>query len=148
MRRKDLIKRLATTLVRRRDALRKTLAAHAQMIAVDNRGVGDSIDAALDCEQDELDSQLVAVESVELAAIDAALDRIREGCYGTCEGCEKSIPAARLQAVPYAIFCIKCQREEERGGCGRAGDRHWERVSGEFSDDEPNHKNGLEFESV
>jgi DnaK suppressor protein len=146
MRRKELMLKLAQTLVRRRSALCRTLAGNASLIAPVERPVGDVIDAAADCDQDELDSQLVAVESRELAAIDAALDRIRAGRYGICENCEKPIPATRLQALPYATLCIQCQREEEQPGRGQTPAFHWERVIDESFDEEPNHSNGLEVE--
>ncbi len=148
MTRSELVLKLKQTLLRRRKALRDTLVDHASMLAVNTHGVGDTIDAALDCEQDELDSQLAAVESRELAAIDAALARIRAGVYGSCEDCGKQIPTARLQAVPYATLCIKCQRFEERSR-NRGGARfHWERVADELPDDETNDINGLELELV
>jgi RNA polymerase-binding transcription factor DksA len=40
--------------------------------------------------------------------IEAALDRLREGTYGTCEGCGVAIPAERLAAVPWAALCVAC----------------------------------------
>jgi DnaK suppressor protein len=117
MRRKELLSQLVRTLLRRRAALAQTLARHERMIAVDNRAVGDQADAATDEEQDAVDSQLASVESRELAAIDDALDRIRQKQFGQCEICDKPIPAARLIALPYATRCIGCQRdEEERSG--------------------------------
>jgi DnaK suppressor protein len=148
MRRKDFMLTFARTLAERRATLRKTLSDCTDMIAVTYRSVGDVVDAAVDSEQDELDSQLAAVESRELVAIDAALERIRAGSYGICDGCEKPIPVVRLQALPYATRCIKCQREEERSGHERAAAFHWDRVSNESSENEPNHTNGLELEFV
>ncbi len=138
MRRKDLVVKMAQTLLRRRAALRTTLERNASLIAVDGGAVGDSVDAAVDCEQDELDSQLATVESRELAAIDAALGQMRDGRYGTCEGCGKPIPSARLQALPYATLCIQCQREEEQFGHGWAAAFHWQRETHEGSGEEPN----------
>lgn len=44
----------------------------------------------------------------ELAAIDAALDRIRSGRYGECVRCGEEIPVARLRAQPEAIDCVRC----------------------------------------
>ena len=147
MRRKDLVLRLGQTLRRRRATLRTMLDIHASMIAVGNHPVGDSIDAAVDCERDELDSQLAAVESRELAAIDAALQRLGDGVYGICEGCGKSIPAARLQAVPYARLCINCQREEERHRRGTVAPAvHWERVSDASAGDALKNTIGFELE--
>ena len=64
--------------------------------------------------QDEISSQLVEVESRELSQIEDALNRLRDGRYGECEQCDKPIPLARLQAVPYAISCIECARKQEK----------------------------------
>lgn len=54
-----------------------------------------------------------------LEEIDEALERVRNGEYGRCEGCGGDIPDARLEALPYARLCIKCQEDmEESGGAG------------------------------
>jgi DnaK suppressor protein len=53
---------------------------------------------------------------------------MREGQYGVCEGCSCSIPLARLNALPYATFCIECQREAERYGNQNRNDSDWGRV--------------------
>lgn len=50
-----------------------------------------------------------------LGAIDAALQRIEEGAYGTCGTCGNPIGAERLDALPYTTQCIDCKRREERG---------------------------------
>ena len=50
-----------------------------------------------------------------LSAIDAALVRIGEGTYGTCQNCGKAIAEDRLAAIPWATHCIDCKRLEERG---------------------------------
>lgn len=43
-----------------------------------------------------------------LAAIDAALRRLDDGSYGTCERCGRPIALARLDARPTALTCISC----------------------------------------
>jgi len=43
-----------------------------------------------------------------LAQIDAAMLRLAEGRYGTCEDCGRPIGAARLAARPVAATCIDC----------------------------------------
>jgi DnaK suppressor protein len=48
-------------------------------------------------------------ETAELGDIDAALDRIQAGTYGTCSDCGITISAARLNAYPTAKRCIDCQ---------------------------------------
>jgi DnaK suppressor protein len=49
---------------------------------------------------------------VQLRMIEEALDRIEAGDYGICLGCEEQIPAKRLQAVPWAKFCVQCQQSQ------------------------------------
>src|SRR3546814_13132406 len=41
--------------------------------------------------------------------ISAALAKIDAGTYGICERCAAPIPFARLEAVPYAAYCVTCQ---------------------------------------
>ena len=49
----------------------------------------------------------------QLRQINEALQRIKEGTYGICAECEKPISPKRLQAVPWAKYCVPCQ--EQRG---------------------------------
>ena len=44
----------------------------------------------------------------------AALERINEGTYGTCEECGGPIEASRLAALPEVTTCLECQRRRER----------------------------------
>jgi DnaK suppressor protein len=111
--RKAFIEKMREILIKRRDALRKALAGDLSMLR-ELQQSGDEMDAALDAAQDELVSRLAEVESRELAQIENALERIRAGSYGICEMTGKPIPAARLQALPYATLCIEAQREVER----------------------------------
>ncbi len=50
-----------------------------------------------------------------LAEISDALGRIDEGSYGICEGTGKPIPRARLEANPWARYCIKYATMVEQG---------------------------------
>lgn len=54
---------------------------------------------------------LNSLDYVQLRMIEEALDRIEAGDYGICLGCEEPIPAKRLQAVPWAKYCVTCQQE-------------------------------------
>ena len=49
-----------------------------------------------------------------LDKVDAALRRIKNGSYGSCERCGKPIDKARLKALPYSVLCIDCKKLEER----------------------------------
>ena len=50
----------------------------------------------------------------ELARVDAALQRLDEGTYGTCASCGNPIAAERLEAIPWAPLCIDCARKGGR----------------------------------
>lgn len=52
-------------------------------------------------------------ETAELAAIDAALERVAQGQYGQCQDCGVAIPEARLNAYPMALRCVSCQSAAE-----------------------------------
>jgi DnaK suppressor protein len=129
MARKDAILSMRQILIMRRDALRTALAGDLSLLKeLRAQTAGDVVDAALDSAQDEISSQLAEVESRELASIENALQRMRDGQYGVCEGCSCSIPMARLNALPYATLCINCQREQEQYGSAGGGDADWGRV--------------------
>lgn len=114
--------KIKAVLVKRRDALRQALAGDVSLLRGASEAVGDEVDAALETAAGEASSQLAEVESRELAEIEGALARLKKGTFGKCEACEKAIAPARLQALPYATFCIQCAREEERHRAGmRAG---------------------------
>lgn len=53
-------------------------------------------------------------ETAELAALDAALDRLAQGLYGQCQDCGVDIPEARLNAYPMALRCVNCQDAVEK----------------------------------
>lgn len=61
----------------------------------------------------ELDMTLEENTRDALTAIHAAIDRIEEGTYGTCERCSNPISDERLQAMPTATLCISCKSAEE-----------------------------------
>ena len=129
MKRRDAIRLMHANLLRRRSAIRRSLdLTRSQLSGANDREVGDAADFALDAEHHEISSQLAEVESAELAQIDVALERMSSGEYGVCDECRRSIPLGRLQAVPYATLCIKCQREAEREGSGGGADVDWTRL--------------------
>lgn len=51
---------------------------------------------------------LLDTEGHALAEANAALARIEAGTFGVCESCGQPIAKARLKALPYARFCIRC----------------------------------------
>lgn len=44
----------------------------------------------------------------KLKLVEEAIENIKLGSYGVCQKCEKSIPEARLNIVPFAKYCVEC----------------------------------------
>ena len=135
MARKDALKKMREILVQRRDALRMALDGDFSLLnQLRNQKGGDVVDFAIDSAQDEISSQLAEVESRELSRIERALKRLDNGTYGKCEVCGVNIPLARIQALPFATTCIKCQRESEQSS-GSEGATNWGNlVNGQVDD--------------
>jgi DnaK suppressor protein len=78
-------------------------------------GAGDHLaDSATETFMRELDDGLGENADHVLAEIDAALQRIDEGSFGTCVVCGGPVGEERLEAVPYAMLCIDDKRALER----------------------------------
>lgn len=105
----------ATVLAAERVATVERIAALAAQVA----GLAD--EQALTSHDDEHDPEgvtiaferaqlqgLLAGARRDLAALDRAAERVREGTYGACLHCGSPIPAARLEALPAAETCIAC----------------------------------------
>jgi DnaK suppressor protein len=72
-------------------------------------------DLGTDNFEQEFTLNLLQNEEQLLDEITAALERMNQGKFGLCEECQNPIPKARLQAVPYARYCVDCARKlEER----------------------------------
>ena len=69
--------------------------------------------AASDIDRNTLEA-LEAQEVKRLNLIDSALARIKNERYGVCMSCGQKIPKERLEAIPYALMCIKCKSSDER----------------------------------
>src|SRR4051812_42986621 len=63
--------------------------------------------------RDEVAEALSTGASLALSEIDAALDRLGNGSYGSCEGCGDAIPLERLEILPMASQCTRCQHVQE-----------------------------------
>lgn len=62
----------------------------------------------------ERDLALSAQARAAIEQIDAAIEKIHAGTYGSCDNCGNPIPKERLKALPYAALCVKCKS----GGLG------------------------------
>ena len=78
-------------------------------------GTEDIVDRANNSYNRELMFSLSDGERQLVLQIDAALRRMDEETYGRCANCGRQIALQRLQAVPWARFCIDCQELAEKG---------------------------------
>ncbi len=116
MARRDALLRLHKSLVSRRSDIRKKLLDELDGLRNlrDGDATGDSADVAFESGSEEMASQLAELDARELQQIERALQKLKQGSYGTCESCGCKIPIGRLNALPYSTLCIGCQREMEK----------------------------------
>lgn len=61
-----------------------------------------------------MDEQIAIAQNAEhlLEEVEAALERIERGTFGTCQNCGREIGRERLDAIPYTPLCIECARRQ------------------------------------
>lgn len=108
-------------LTARRDELASaTVRAESEVPDQEELGHRDTGDrATADVAREDL-LQEASRDSEQLQQIDAALARIDGGTYGACAVCGQEIPKARLDAVPWAILCVRDQEIADRRRASRA----------------------------
>lgn len=101
-------------IARRRDLSRSLVKREA----IEVRASADAFDQIqLAAERD------FAVSNLDRAArslreVHEALRRMDDGGYGVCLRCEDSIPPRRLEAVPWAAYCVACQEAVDQDTAG------------------------------
>ena len=71
-------------------------------------------DVGSDNFEQEFTLSLMANDEGTLDAIEAALERIEDGTYGSCMECDGRITKTRLNAIPHTPYCIRCASQIER----------------------------------
>jgi DnaK suppressor protein len=74
----------------------------------------DALDEVQHAAERELAIRNLDRESNLLRNVRAALRRMDDGTYGVCLHCEEDINPKRLNAVPWAPFCIQCQEQYDK----------------------------------
>ena len=111
-----IIAQLRQQLLQRRNDIISSFWGDLDTANVSYQASGDTADAAMDSVHSEMRSQLAEKESQELSAIDYALHKMETGEYGLCEECGMPIAVERLEVIPDAELCLKCQEELEEDG--------------------------------
>ncbi len=76
--------------------------------------VSDTLDEVQHASERELAIRTLDRESRLLRDVRNALERVADGSYGVCLHCEEDINLRRLEAVPWASYCIRCQELADR----------------------------------
>jgi DnaK suppressor protein len=84
-------------------------------LSIDDSETPDPVDLAV---RNYSKNVLLAVsenDSRQILLINEALERIEDEEYGSCQNCEKEINPKRLDAIPWARYCLNCQELVEQG---------------------------------
>lgn len=71
-----------------------------------------------------------------LLEINDSLNRIEDSTYGICENCGKQIPKQRLDAIPWARYCVACATLLEKGLLAKKKYEEYDRTFPDDSSDD------------
>jgi len=110
-----MVERLKQKLLqKRRSLINEVREKHANNLEGGSDGIQDIADQATMAYTKEFLLSIGDAERQLLKQVDAALEKIRLKKFGQCERCSETIGEKRLEALPFARFCIACQEEEEQ----------------------------------
>ena len=101
-------------LVRKAQIFKNLAGTTLELDAMRDLELNDEGDFAAASAETIVDSAILEQQRKELAEIELALDKIKEGTYGVCEMCEEPIGRARLEVKNFARFCITCREINEK----------------------------------
>ena len=115
--------------------MKPTNAVYRKMLVAKRRSVLDALGVKFDtlarmgrvAEDDQaqithdefISLRMNGLDYSQLRMVEEALDRLSSGDYVFCLSCEEAIAPKRLQAIPWARYCVTCQ---ELVGTERAGE--------------------------
>ena len=108
---KSELSRFKKVLEARQSELAKVLR-NREGIAIEKSP--DALDEVQHAAERELAIRNLDRESHLLRNVRGALQRMDDGSYGTCMHCDEEISPKRLEAVPWAAYCIRCQEMADR----------------------------------
>ena len=112
------LKTLESALKARAAELARSLSERTQ-IAVETSA--DLFDATLLAAERESSALALEQEFHLLRQVQDACARVRDGTFGICLRCEEDIAPKRLQAIPWAAYCVSCQQKAEERDPFRPG---------------------------
>ncbi|MEZ5306377.1 MAG: TraR/DksA family transcriptional regulator [Pyrinomonadaceae bacterium] len=110
---KTQLKQIKAMLIAERDVITGKLSHND--LSVDDSETPDPVDLAVRNYSKNVMLAVSENESRQLTMINEALERIEDDEYGLCQNCEAEINPKRLNAIPWAQYCLDCQELVERG---------------------------------
>lgn len=98
------------------ELVRQETIEKLENLRLDLRNMAEPTADEADADAYEREKTLALVQSLQrkLESIERAMQLAQQGVYGICETCGDRIDPARLEILPQATLCLKCQREFER----------------------------------
>ena len=100
----------------RAELLKEVSDAYATCRELGQDGVADIGDMSANAYSRDVLFNLSESQLKQIRDIDAALERIDKGEYGTCMNCGEEIAARRLEVRPFSRYCIECKTDIEKFG--------------------------------
>jgi len=79
-----------------------------------NEGPRDSEDIATDFLEMQKEQSVMVNQKALLTLVENALQRLENGTYGLCQQCGEAIAPRRLEALPWAERCVRCEAQLEQ----------------------------------
>jgi DnaK suppressor protein len=114
LKKKDLKRFRDILLAKKKEILRNAQRTLNEDMTLDADDLPDEMDLASSEYLHSFTFRLRGREKGFLSKIDHALEKIREGTFGTCEQCGEAISMKRLEARLETTLCIRCKEDQER----------------------------------
>jgi DnaK suppressor protein len=108
---REEFKRILETRISELDHALAVAEHEARESAVKHADPADQ--AASEYERQSLVHQAASARQM-LKNLTQALERVRQGTFGECIECGGDIELKRLEAIPWARYCVRCQETRER----------------------------------
>jgi DnaK suppressor protein len=94
------------------EAQRVLAAAEQEQRSTSTKHPDEADQAAAEFDRQALAHKIVRTQNL-IQNLSRALQRLQQGGFGECAECGGEIESKRLEAIPWARYCIACQQARE-----------------------------------
>jgi DnaK suppressor protein len=105
---RDIAKYKRKLAAKRKEILAEYPTTRLNILVFDCRGEDETAQSDVDI---WVGIEFINGQSSTRQSVEDALQRINDGTYGICPECEEDIAAKRLNAMPWAKYCVACQEK-------------------------------------